>query len=192
MKLNYFIPLTTIIQAALLSCGSSRCRIICARQLQRRWRNSTNYSRHRPGHVSRQVTRLMLPRLSCGTCYVIAIKQSKRKVSTLLCVDNLLALLMLVTLCYVYQKRYQIVASVEDSTLLLADGVPVRGKVADLGVDYFRYSVTVPEADVTVSLTPFSYGDVDLIIGVRVESVFSFSQSSKLAATYCFSVYFIF
>lgn len=62
-------------------------------------------------------------------------------------------------------SNYRLIATMEDSTITLSSGVPVRNQLHSAGYDYYKYTITAPDTDVMVSLTSY-YGDPDLYIAM--------------------------
>ena len=60
-------------------------------------------------------------------------------------------------------SSYRIEVSTQDSTTTLSSGVAIRSNLLQQTIDYYRYSVTTPDTDVVVSITPF-YGDPDMFM----------------------------
>jgi hypothetical protein len=60
---------------------------------------------------------------------------------------------------------FTLVSSLEESTLQLANGVPIRGQVGTTNYEYYKYSLSEPNVDITFSLTPFN-GDADLFVAM--------------------------
>ena len=62
-------------------------------------------------------------------------------------------------------SSFSLVLSLEDSTMILTNAVPVRGIVGSRDFDYYRYTLVTPGVDLNLLLTPFS-GDADLYISM--------------------------
>jgi hypothetical protein len=60
-------------------------------------------------------------------------------------------------------SSYRIELSTEDSTTTLSSGVAIRSNLFQRTIDYYKYSVTTPDTDVIVSITPF-FGDPDMFM----------------------------
>jgi hypothetical protein len=65
-------------------------------------------------------------------------------------------------------SSYRILATLDDSTVTLSDGVAFRGTVSTHRTEFFKYSLTVPDRDVVFSVTPI-VGDVDMYISLAPE-----------------------
>ena len=61
------------------------------------------------------------------------------------------------------ESSYRIEISSQDSTTTLSSGVAIRSSLPEQTIDYYKYSVTAPDKDVVVSITPF-YGDPDMFM----------------------------
>jgi hypothetical protein len=62
-------------------------------------------------------------------------------------------------------SSYRIELSLQESTITLSSGVSVQSKLDDHASDFFKYTVTAPDKDVVISVTPLS-GDPDVFVGV--------------------------
>jgi hypothetical protein len=60
-------------------------------------------------------------------------------------------------------SSYRIEVSTQDSTTTLSSGVAIRSNLYKQTIDYYKYTVTTPDVDIIVSITPF-YGDPDMFM----------------------------
>jgi len=61
------------------------------------------------------------------------------------------------------ESSYRIEVSTQDSTTTLRSGVAIRSNLYQQTIDYYKYTVTTPDVDIVVSITPF-YGDPDMFM----------------------------